>query len=349
MLLCSRQAARSLALLAVLALLLARAPIAESSSSPTVLINEFMPNPSSGSEWVELFNPGASIVDLSGWKIDDEVIGGSPAPTTIASGVAIPPNGLLVISLAANILNNTGSDVVRLLDPADGTVDSRAYSGTSVGESYARVPDGGTSWLKGPPSPDQWNSPPGPSPLPTSTPTITSSPTAAPSSTPSPSPTATAYPTGITLNEFLAYPKVLYVKEWVELRNDGLAEVDLAGWKIDDDADGASPYVLPSSTTIAPDGFLLVNLPSAIFNNDGDVVRLLRPDGTEVSSTDYSSADPDVSRSRAADGSWYDSPTPSPGASNPPVGLDPPASHATSTNPSTSRTVRSACAAIAMS
>src|SRR5689334_18891591 len=42
--------------------------------TPQILINEFMPRPSSGSEWVELFNPNPVDIDLSGWKIDDNTI-----------------------------------------------------------------------------------------------------------------------------------------------------------------------------------------------------------------------------------------------------------------------------------
>ena len=38
-----------------------------------VLINEFMPAPTPGhEEWLELYNPGESAVDISGWKIDDD-------------------------------------------------------------------------------------------------------------------------------------------------------------------------------------------------------------------------------------------------------------------------------------
>ena len=43
-----------------------------------VLINEFMPAPTPGhEEWLELYNPGESAVDISGRKIDDDTLGGS--------------------------------------------------------------------------------------------------------------------------------------------------------------------------------------------------------------------------------------------------------------------------------
>ena len=104
----------------VLAFLISHTPAALSSSSSTILINEFMPKPSSGGEWVELFNPNPFDVDLSGWKIDDDTIGGSQ--TTIGAGTSIPANALVIVQLAANILNDTGSDAAQLLD-----------AGTSIG------------------------------------------------------------------------------------------------------------------------------------------------------------------------------------------------------------------------
>jgi Lamin Tail Domain len=96
-----------------------------------VLINELMPNPASGGEWVELYNAGAAEVDLSGWRVDDDTLGGSR--TTIADGVRIAPGAHLLVPLAASILNNSGGDAAQLLDPADYLVDSAAYTGTVVG------------------------------------------------------------------------------------------------------------------------------------------------------------------------------------------------------------------------
>jgi hypothetical protein len=124
------------------------------------------------------------------------------------------------------------------------------------------------------------------------------------------------YSTGIVLNEFLANPKTGYANEWVELYNSGSAAADLAGWKLDDGDGGGAPHTLPANTTIAAGGFLVVQLSSALFNNSGDTVRLIRPDGVVVDSATYTSSAADASRCRAPDGAWYDCPSPSPGATN---------------------------------
>jgi hypothetical protein len=70
---------------------------AYTADPPAVLINEFMPAPASGPEWVEIVNCGDTPLDVSGWRIDDDTPGGSQ--TTIPSDTIIPPYSLLVIEL----------------------------------------------------------------------------------------------------------------------------------------------------------------------------------------------------------------------------------------------------------
>src|SRR5262245_10573559 len=159
--------------------------------APQILINEFMPRPSTGAEWVELFNPNPIDVDLSGWKVDDDTI--SPPQTTIGAGVIIPANSLLVVLLTTNILNDTGSDAVQLLDLTGNPGDIEPYSSATAGKSFARVPDASATWVKGTPSQGQWNVLPGPTPVPTYTPTPTSTPTDTP--LPTNTPTNTSTPT----------------------------------------------------------------------------------------------------------------------------------------------------------
>jgi hypothetical protein len=116
------------------------------------------------------------------------------------------------------------------------------------------------------------------------------------------------------LNEVLPAPKDTFDAEWVEIANDGDTAADLTGWMIDDAADGAS-FILPPGTAVAPQRFLMVRLPRAIFNNDGDDVRLLRPDGTEVEEFTYDRSAPDLSLCRLA-GVWTENCAPTPGKPN---------------------------------
>jgi beta-lactamase superfamily II metal-dependent hydrolase len=123
---------------------------ADTPASPAdVKINEFLPAPQTTytTEWVELYNPDATSVDVSGLYIDD-VAGGGGSPKLIPSGTVIPAHGYYVMSFASGFLNNTGSDSVRYLKIVGGVetvYDSYNYSfGTSpYDKSVHREGDGG--------------------------------------------------------------------------------------------------------------------------------------------------------------------------------------------------------------
>jgi DNA/RNA endonuclease YhcR with UshA esterase domain len=83
----------------------------------------------------------------------------------------------------------------------------------------------------------------------------------------------------------------------------------LGGWQLDDEAEGGSaPYTIPAGQTIPPGGFLVFfKKDSGVsLNNDGDSVRLLRPDGTVADETHYThSPGYDRSFSRTVDGGGH--------------------------------------------
>lgn len=109
-----------------------------------VRVNEFSMAPSSGGEWVELYNPTAQPVDVSGWYVDD-VAGGGGAPKAIPAGTTIPAGGRWVFEFASGFLNNTGADSVRFTDPAGTAYDSYDYSlsSTQYDKVFHRTGDGG--------------------------------------------------------------------------------------------------------------------------------------------------------------------------------------------------------------
>ena len=117
-----------------------------SGGDPTqVRINELLMAPSSpGNEWVELYNPTAQAVDVSGWYVDD-VAGGGVSPKAIPPGTVIPAHGRWVFEFASGFLNNTGAESVRYTDPAGTAYDSFDYSlsSTQYDKVFHRVGDGG--------------------------------------------------------------------------------------------------------------------------------------------------------------------------------------------------------------
>jgi uncharacterized protein YkvS len=107
-----------------------------------VVINEFHPG-SSG--WVELFNAGEGVVDLTGWKVDD-VAGGGASPRNIPAGTTLAPGQVALVGFTG--INTASADDVRLLDPTGAVVDARGtYFGTDpcygAGKCYGRLPNGG--------------------------------------------------------------------------------------------------------------------------------------------------------------------------------------------------------------
>ncbi|EIJ78288.1 non specific extracellular endonuclease cleaving RNA and DNA [Bacillus methanolicus PB1] len=110
--------------------------------STNLVINEVLP--ASGTiytkEFVEIYNPADSAVDLSGYVLDDIVNGGS-SPYTIPNGTIIPAKGYFVWE-TNNYYNNTGDDVT--LKAPNGTItDQYHYSTSSADKSWARIPNGG--------------------------------------------------------------------------------------------------------------------------------------------------------------------------------------------------------------
>ena len=108
-----------------------------------IVINEVMPKPSSGNqEWVELYNPTSTAIDISGAWIDDIANGGG-APKQIPANTTIAAGGYYTMDTGSRFFNNGGDDA-RFLE-SDGTtvVDSYTYGSSSTNQSWYRTPDGG--------------------------------------------------------------------------------------------------------------------------------------------------------------------------------------------------------------
>ncbi len=223
-----------------------------------IVINEFLPAPSTGnSEWVELYNKGASAVDLSGWRVDD-ILGGGASPYRIPDGTIIEGNGYVVFERTFG-LNNTG-DTVNLIDPEGEVIDSYEYTrDPGRNNSIGRLPDGADNWV------------------------VFINPTKGTKNEEEP-----ANYDDIIINEFLPAPSAGN-SEWVELYNKGAAAVHLGGCKIDDIiGGGTSAYRIPNGTTIEGHGFRAFGRSFGL-NNTGDSVNFIDPEGKVVDSYEYTS------------------------------------------------------------
>ncbi|MFA6105579.1 MAG: lamin tail domain-containing protein [Patescibacteria group bacterium] len=150
--------------------------VCSAPGTPTVVLNEFLPNPigadnanKPGGEWIELYNLSTSSVDVNGWALYDEsdlhklLI--TPAITNTGLTV-IPGGGFLVVyrnGSSSFALDNVGGDSVRLFDGqiSNGAnlIDSFVYSEDApAGKSFARIPDGSSNWVDPTPTPGEENS-----------------------------------------------------------------------------------------------------------------------------------------------------------------------------------------------
>lgn len=173
---------------------------------------------------------------------------------------------------------------------------------------------------------------PAATPTPTATPTVTGTPPAA-TPTATPAPTATPFVVLlplIRLNEVLPRPDAIdwdgngtanAYDEWIELYSLEAEPIDLAGWQLDDIANGGTaPYTLPTGAVIPARGYLVIyrSTSGVALNQDADTARLIAPGGHEVDTFSYVQPRRDVSYSRTVDGvgAWTDGYPPSPGRPN---------------------------------
>ncbi len=155
-----------------------------------VVINEFLVDPDTA-QWVELYNKGQNVIDISGWLIDDN---GGTQKFTIPQGIAINPLEFKVFESSYFNLNRSSADTVQLLNGSS-IEDSYSYTiGPGTNNSYGRQVDGaGTFVIFN--TPTKWSSNNIATPVPSATPLPLPSETPIPTSTPTKTPTPTNSPT----------------------------------------------------------------------------------------------------------------------------------------------------------
>lgn len=148
------------------------------------MINELMPHPSPGNDWIEIYNPTSNNIDLANWILVD-----STSTMKTLSGT-VNTNGFITFDVSKR-LNNSG-DSIYLKDASGNTIDNYSYnSDPGINKSIGRNPDGGTWTILTSSSNGLSNG--GSSPTPTLLPT--------PSSTSTPTPSSTFQPSLFTISD----------------------------------------------------------------------------------------------------------------------------------------------------
>lgn len=184
-----------------------------------IIISEVMVNPSTGNEWVELYNNSATEVSLAGWMIDDMALGGS---NPILLNSSVPSFGYFVISMPNNIFNNTG-DTVRVLDLSANEHATFAYTSSQIDTSWGISSVSSSLYCLQTPSAGMDNYP---CLYPTTSPTLT------PSQTPTPTVAPDTF-ANVYLSELYVHTNT-GEHEWIELYNDNKFTVSVRNWIIKD-------------------------------------------------------------------------------------------------------------------
>ncbi len=116
------------------------------SPSPTVTpiqttnlqINEFMPHPGAGDEWVEIINIGNVSINLNGWKVFD---GNSTRNDDLSLIGTINPGQIMAFNHSSGWLNDSG-DILNLENNLGATLSATSYVSSTIDKSTGRNPDG---------------------------------------------------------------------------------------------------------------------------------------------------------------------------------------------------------------
>jgi len=113
----------------------------------TIALNEYrVKGTNADNEWIELFNAGDAVVDLSGWQLAHTAMGGGAY--IIPAGTTIAPRGFLVFTRAQTGLTlDLKMDDVQLLYPTGAFADQTRHEAMRANQVYARSSDGAGQWL----------------------------------------------------------------------------------------------------------------------------------------------------------------------------------------------------------
>ena len=293
-------------------------------TSPTdlpgkLVINELISSPTTGEDWIELFNAGTECVDLSGLGLSDDKSDPSkwtfPAETTLESGAyllvyaddgASSSDGKLHATFK---LSSTGEELQLAGPKGTVVVDAVTFPALDPDQSYGRLPDGtGAFQTLSSPTPGAANHG-------GSTTTCLSDPA--------------ALKAKLVINELLSNGSV--DPDWIELFNNGPDCVDLSGFTLTDDKTNPAPWTFPAGTSLDSGKYLLVYADDGASSADGKLhatfklsssgeeVQLAGPQGTVVIDTvTFPALNPDQSYGRLPNGTgaFQTLSAPTPGATN---------------------------------
>lgn len=258
------------------------------SMAQTVKINELYSRGVPGDlDWIEVYNPSSSSVDISGFKIyDNGGQAGSKPKKLFPAGTILPAKGFFAIitdtaSFPGDLSGfglSSGGETVWLENAGGILIDTVVLPATGVDTSWARVPDGSEAWVRLAPR------------------------------------TKGVSNVMIKMNEIYTrgVPGAL---DWIEIHNASSASIDISGYKIYDNGGqaGSKPKKLfPAGTILPANGFTVIITDTASFTGDlsgfglssgGETVWLENAAGVLIDTVAIPALGIDTSYARVPDGS----------------------------------------------
>lgn len=243
-------------------------------------------------DWIELKNTGSGAVDVSGWVLMDN----QPETLTVPAGTApIQPGGYLAVDVNdPAVPGNFGlgaADSARVFLPNGTTlIDTYTWGPSHAAVTFGRCnPDGTGTFVD----------------------TVASTKGAA-NSCPAPG----NAPTTVKINEVESVGGT--PGDWIELYNTSATAVDISGLRVKD-SDDTRTFAIPASTSIAGNGYYVLEEAALGFGLDGiDSARLYSSDGaTLLDSYSWTTdGDPTYGRCPNGTGSFTTTQQSSKGAAN---------------------------------
>lgn len=202
---------------------------------PVVMNEVYSRGDSLSPDWIELYNPNTSAVDIGGYLLyDNGGQAGAKPKKAVPAGVSLAAKGFYVVTVDTSDASGFGisssGETVWLANASGTALDSVAVPALGVDTSYARIPDGGTAWSA--------------VTLPTKGVTNVSGVAAQP----------------IVMNEIFSRG-VPADPDWIELFNPNNAPVSIGGYKLYDGGGntGTKPkFEIPAGTVIPANGYTVI-------------------------------------------------------------------------------------------
>ena len=300
--------------------------VKDNYSIPEIIITEFLPNPEDSdrdNEFIEIYNNEEKDIDLEGWTIQDKA--GKVKTFIIPEKNIIKAKSYKVFySDETRIaLNNSGDGVV-LKDNYENIVSETSVS-DSAKEDQSYSLDENNKWV--------WTLRPTPGRenvikledqkvLEKDVEIKDSEEESVIKKVETEKKVEYDFSDQVSISEIFPNPvgrdntNGLY--EWIELYNNSEKDVNLSGWQLDDVLNkGSKPHTIESMIIKANDYILLSSdVTKVIFNNSGDEINLLWPDGSVVEKVSYGKSQEGHSYSLSSEEIWFWSKDITPGKEN---------------------------------